>query len=77
MQREAWIDGGVAAQWPAAMCDGALQTLTPWERKVLEEPWGFTRIRLARLCRLRPQRRVDRRKPIIAGVRHLNHGVPK
>src|SRR5258708_4267369 len=23
MQREAWIDGEMAAQWPAAMCDGA------------------------------------------------------
>jgi hypothetical protein len=41
MQREAWKDGEIAGQWPAAMCDGATQTLMPWERKVLEEPWGF------------------------------------
>ena len=41
MQREAWIDGELVGQWPAAMCDSALQTLTPWERKVLEEPRGF------------------------------------
>jgi hypothetical protein len=41
MQREAWIDGEMAAQWPAAMCEDMTQTLLPWERKVLEEPWGF------------------------------------
>ena len=40
MQREAWTDGKLAGHWPAAMCDGTLQTLTPWERKVLEKPWG-------------------------------------
>lgn len=41
MQRESWIDGEMAGQWPAAMCDGVLQTLMPWERKALEKPWGF------------------------------------
>jgi hypothetical protein len=41
MQREAWIDGEMAAQWPAAMCEDMTQTLLPWEREVLEEPWGF------------------------------------
>jgi hypothetical protein len=41
MQREAWIDGEVAGQWPAAMCGNMTQTLRLWELKVLEEPWGF------------------------------------
>jgi len=41
MQREAWIDGEMAAQWPAAMCEDMTQTLLPWEREVLEKPWGF------------------------------------
>jgi hypothetical protein len=41
MQREAWKDGEIAGLWPSTMCDGATQTLMPWERKVLEEPWGF------------------------------------
>ena len=41
MQREAWADGKLAGRWPAAMCTDMRQTLTQWERKVLEEPWGF------------------------------------
>jgi hypothetical protein len=41
MQREAWKDGEIVGLWPSTMCDGATQTLMPWERKVLEEPWGF------------------------------------
>lgn len=40
MQREAWTDGELAGQWPAAMCEDVTQTLMPWERKVLEKPWG-------------------------------------
>ena len=40
MQREAWTDGKRAGQWPAAMCTDSRQTLTKWERKVLEKPWG-------------------------------------
>lgn len=42
MQREAWIDGEIAAQWPSAMCATfiGVETLMPWERKALEEPWG-------------------------------------
>ena len=41
MQREAWIDGEMAVQWPAAMCEDMTQTLLPWEREVLEKPWGL------------------------------------
>jgi len=40
MQREAWKDGEIAGLWPSTMCDGATQTLMPWERKVLEQTWG-------------------------------------
>ena len=41
MQREAWIDGEIAALWPAISCEDLTQTLLPWERRVLEKPWGF------------------------------------
>jgi hypothetical protein len=41
MQREAWAEGEIAGQWPAAMCAVGINTMMPWERKVLEEPWGF------------------------------------
>ena len=40
MQREAWSDGEVAAMWPAALCEDVTQTLVPWEREILEKPWG-------------------------------------
>ena len=40
MQREAWIDGEMAGQWPAAMCGNVVQTVMPWERRALEKPWG-------------------------------------
>ena len=40
MQREAWTEGKMAGRWPAAMCTDMRQTLTRWERKVLEKPWG-------------------------------------
>jgi hypothetical protein len=40
MQREAWIDGEVAALWPSLACEDMAQTMLPWERKVLEKPWG-------------------------------------
>jgi len=40
MQREAWIEGELAGQWPAAMCGSELETVTPWERKVLEKLWA-------------------------------------
>lgn len=40
MQREAWTDGELAGQWPAAMCADVTQTLMPWEIRVLEKPWG-------------------------------------
>ena len=42
MQREAWKDGELAAQWPAAMCATFIgaETLMPWERKALEDVWG-------------------------------------
>jgi hypothetical protein len=40
MQREAWTNGELAGRWPAAMCTDMRQTLTKWERKVLEKPWG-------------------------------------
>ena len=36
---------------------------------------AFTRIRLARLCRLLPQRLVDLRKAVVPRVRHLTHGA--
>ena len=41
MRREAWRDGQLAGRWPAAMCTDTRQTLTRWERKILEQPWGF------------------------------------
>ena len=41
MQREAWIDGKIAAQWPATMCEDMAQTLLALERKELEAAWGF------------------------------------
>jgi len=42
MQREAWMEGKITGQWHAAMCGTYLgaDTLMPWERKALEEPWG-------------------------------------
>jgi hypothetical protein len=40
MQREAWTGGKIAGRWPAAMCTDSRQTLTKWERKVLEKHWG-------------------------------------
>lgn len=40
MQREAWTDGELAGQWPAAMCEDLTQTLMPWEIRVIEKPWG-------------------------------------
>ena len=40
MQREAWSDGEIAATWPAVMCEDMTQTLIPWEREILEKPWG-------------------------------------
>ena len=40
MQREAWSNGELAGHWPAAMCTDTRQTLTKWERRVLEKPWG-------------------------------------
>ena len=41
--KEAWIDGQLAAQWPATMCATYVgtETLTQWERKTLEEKWGY------------------------------------
>lgn len=39
-QREAWIDGEIAGQWPAAMCGNTVQTVMPWERQALEKLWG-------------------------------------
>ena len=43
MQREAWADGVLAGQWHAATCATFLgaDTLMPWERRALEQPWGF------------------------------------
>ena len=41
MEREAWIEGKKVNKWPAAWCADGLVTVMPWERKVLEEPWGF------------------------------------
>ena len=40
MHREAWTDGLVTGQWPSAMCTDTRQTLTPWERRIPEKPWG-------------------------------------
>ena len=40
MQREAWADGKLVGRWPAAMCTDTRQTLTKWERTVLEKPWA-------------------------------------
>ena len=40
MQREAWIDGEMAGQWPAAMCGSTVQAVMPWERQALEKLWG-------------------------------------
>ena len=41
MQREFWRYGDLVGQWPATWCDNPLQTLMPWERQVLEKPWGY------------------------------------
>jgi len=43
MQREVWIDGAIAGRWHAAMCATYLgvDTLMPWQRRALEQPWGF------------------------------------
>jgi len=54
MQREAWTDGELAGRWPAAMCTDMRQTLTKWERKVLEKPWARTQVRRQQLCRAIP-----------------------
>lgn len=40
MQREFWRYGDLVSQWPATWCDNPLQTLLPWERTILEKPWG-------------------------------------
>jgi len=40
MRREAWIEGKKASEWPATWCANGLVTVMPWERKVLEQPWG-------------------------------------
>jgi hypothetical protein len=40
MQREAWVGGELARQWPAAMCATGVDSLMPWERQALELPWG-------------------------------------
>jgi Sir2 family len=40
MQRESWVAGELRAQWPAIACEDMAQTLLPWERRVLEKPWG-------------------------------------
>ncbi len=39
-QREYWIKGHLAGQWPSHACLTGLTTMTPWERKILEQPWG-------------------------------------
>jgi hypothetical protein len=41
MQRESWVNGELRAKWPAIACEDMDQTLTSWERRVLEQPWGF------------------------------------
>ena len=41
MQRESWVSGELRAHWPAIACEDMAQTLVPWERRVLEKPWGF------------------------------------
>jgi len=41
MQRESWVKGELKAQWPAIACADMNQTLTSWERRVLEKPWGY------------------------------------
>jgi len=41
MQRESWVAGELRAHWPAIACEDMAQTLVPWERRVLEKPWGF------------------------------------
>ena len=41
MQRESWVKGELKAQWPAIACADMKQTLTSWERRVLEKPWGY------------------------------------
>ncbi len=43
MQREAWREGEITGQWHASMCATymGVDTLMPWERRTLEQPWGF------------------------------------
>jgi hypothetical protein len=41
MQRESWVKGEPKAHWPAIACADMNQTLTSWERRVLERPWGY------------------------------------
>jgi len=41
MQRESWVAGELRGQWPAIACEDMSQTLQHWERRVLEQPWGF------------------------------------
>jgi hypothetical protein len=41
MQREAWAKGELAGQWPAMLCGDLTQTTAPWERDMLEKPWGY------------------------------------
>jgi hypothetical protein len=40
MQRESWVAGELRAHWPAIACEDMAQTLSQWERRVLEKPWG-------------------------------------
>jgi hypothetical protein len=40
MQRESWVAGELRAHWPAIACEDMAQTWLPWERRVLEKPWG-------------------------------------
>ena len=40
MQRESWVAGELKAMWPAIACEDMAQTLVPWERTILEKPWG-------------------------------------
>ena len=40
MQRESWVAGELRAMWPAIACEDMAQTLVPWERTILEKPWG-------------------------------------
>ncbi len=41
MQRELWIDGQIIGVWPPEKCGAGLDSLLPWERKALDERWGF------------------------------------